>query len=124
VDGLEAQVSVYSSVHYFSAFKTLFRVIRFITTSVISFSSCLNWPSIRQLHQMKRLRSKIALPLRWENMPRIPAEFNTIPQLFFSISSKAFDVQNGVHCLTAPKKEIRQPYPFHVTVPAWKQLSN
>jgi hypothetical protein len=30
-------------------------------------------------------------------MPRIPAEFNTILQLFFRISSKAFGVQYGVH---------------------------
>jgi hypothetical protein len=45
----------------------------------------------------EEVANKIRTAFTRENMRFMPAEFNTILQLFFRICSKAFGVQNGVH---------------------------
>jgi len=60
----------------------------------------LGFPSVLALHSVvapnEEVTTKNRTAFTRENMPRIPAEFNTILQLFFRICFKAFGVQNGV----------------------------
>jgi hypothetical protein len=56
----------------------------------------------------EEVANKIRTAFTRENMRYMPAEFNTIQQLFFRICSKAFGVhfgvQNGVHFPGVGKK--------------------
>jgi hypothetical protein len=68
-----------------------------------SGASCRIWAILSDLacHSVTIPNEEVAKQNRTaftrENMRDMPAEFNTILQLFFRICSKAFGVQNGVH---------------------------